>query len=78
MRDGFLKPPIKLRWKLSAYGITSGKTFITTCDTGLAAADAFLILRYPGFPEGCRATGIPTATDCTVLRFGYFAMVLSQ
>ena len=34
---------------LATYGVTPDKTVITTCDTGIAAADAFFILRYLGF-----------------------------
>jgi thiosulfate/3-mercaptopyruvate sulfurtransferase len=36
---------------LATYGITPDKTVITTCDTGIAAADAFYILRYLGFAD---------------------------
>jgi len=51
MENGFLKSPAELLWMLKTYGITPGKTVITTCDTGLAASDAFFILRYLGFPD---------------------------
>ncbi len=51
MDNGFLKPPRQLLWMLKTYGITPDKTVITTCDTGVAAADAFFILRYLGFPD---------------------------
>jgi thiosulfate/3-mercaptopyruvate sulfurtransferase len=36
---------------LRTRGITPDRTVITTCDTGLAATDAFFILRYLGFPD---------------------------
>ena len=51
MDNGALKPPVELLWMLKTYGITPDKTVITTCDTGVAAADAFFILRYLGFPD---------------------------
>jgi 3-mercaptopyruvate sulfurtransferase SseA len=51
MENGFLKPPAELLWMLETYGITPDKTVITTCDTGIAASDAFFILRYLGFPD---------------------------
>ena len=51
MDNGFLKPPRQLLWMLKTYGITPDKTVITTCDTGVAAADAFFILRYLGFSD---------------------------
>jgi thiosulfate/3-mercaptopyruvate sulfurtransferase len=51
MDNGFLKPPRQLLWMLSTHGVTPDKTVITTCDTGVAAADAFFILRYLGFPD---------------------------
>ncbi|MFH1981363.1 MAG: rhodanese-like domain-containing protein [Pseudomonadota bacterium] len=51
MDNGFLKPPRELLWMLQTHGITPDKTVITTCDTGVAAADAFFILRYLGFPD---------------------------
>jgi 3-mercaptopyruvate sulfurtransferase SseA len=51
MDNGVLKPPAELLWMLRTYGITPDKTVITTCDTGVAAADAFFILRYLGFPD---------------------------
>ena len=51
MDNGFLKSPEKLLWMLSTYGITPDKTVITTCDTGIAAADTFYILRYLGFAD---------------------------
>jgi thiosulfate/3-mercaptopyruvate sulfurtransferase len=51
MENGFLKPPAELLWMLETYGITPDKTIITTCDTGIAASDAFFILRYLGFPD---------------------------
>ncbi|CAG0983569.1 Putative thiosulfate sulfurtransferase [Geobacteraceae bacterium] len=51
MDNGALKPPEELLWMLKTYGITPDKTVITTCDTGIAASDAFFILRYLGFPD---------------------------
>jgi 3-mercaptopyruvate sulfurtransferase SseA len=51
MDNGVLKPPAELLWMLKTYGVTPDKTVITTCDTGLAAADTFFILRYLGFPN---------------------------
>jgi 3-mercaptopyruvate sulfurtransferase SseA len=51
MDNGALKPPAELLWMLRTRGITPDRTVITTCDTGLAAADAFFILRYLGFPD---------------------------
>ena len=51
MDNGALKTPAELLWMLKTYGITPDKTVITTCDTGLAAADTFFILRYLGFPN---------------------------
>jgi thiosulfate/3-mercaptopyruvate sulfurtransferase len=51
MDNGALKPPAELLWMLRTRGITPDKTVITTCDTGLAASDAFFLLRYLGFPE---------------------------
>jgi 3-mercaptopyruvate sulfurtransferase SseA len=51
MDNGALKPAAELLWMLKTYGITPSKTVITTCDTGVAAADAFFILRYLGFPD---------------------------
>jgi len=51
MDNGVLKPPTELLWMLRTRGITPDKTIITTCDTGIAAADAFFILRYLGFPD---------------------------
>jgi len=51
MDNGFLKSPAELLWMLSTYGITPDKAVITTCDTGIAAADAFYILRYLGFTD---------------------------
>ena len=51
MENGFLKSPTELLWMLKTYGITPDKTVITTCDTGIAAADGFFILRYLGFPD---------------------------
>jgi len=51
MDNGALKPPAELLWMLKTRGITPDKTVITTCDTGVAASDAFFILRYLGFPD---------------------------
>jgi 3-mercaptopyruvate sulfurtransferase SseA len=51
MDNGKLKPPEELLWMLRTRGITPDRTVITTCDTGLAATDAFFILRYLGFPD---------------------------
>jgi thiosulfate/3-mercaptopyruvate sulfurtransferase len=51
MDNGALKPPAELLWVLRTRGITPDKTVITTCDTGVAAADAFFVLRYLGFPD---------------------------
>ena len=51
MDNGALKTPAELLWMLKNYGVTPNKTVITTCDTGLAAADTFFILRYLGFPN---------------------------
>ena len=51
MDNGVLKPPAELLWMLKNYGVTPDKTVITTCDTGVAAADTFFILRYLGFPN---------------------------
>jgi 3-mercaptopyruvate sulfurtransferase SseA len=51
MENGFLKTPAELLWMLGTHGVTPDKTVITTCDTGVAAADAFFILRYLGFPD---------------------------
>jgi thiosulfate/3-mercaptopyruvate sulfurtransferase len=51
MANGVLKQPAELLWMLRTRGITPDKSVITTCDTGLAAADAFFILRYLGFPD---------------------------
>jgi 3-mercaptopyruvate sulfurtransferase SseA len=51
MDNGALKPPAELLWMLRTRGITPDKTIITTCDSGIAAADAFFILRYLGFPD---------------------------
>ena len=51
MENGFLKTPAELLWMLGTYGVTPDKTVITTCDTGVAAADSFFILRYLGFTD---------------------------
>jgi thiosulfate/3-mercaptopyruvate sulfurtransferase len=51
MDNGALKPPAELLWMLRTRGITPDKTVVTTCDTGMAAADAFFILRYLGFAD---------------------------
>jgi thiosulfate/3-mercaptopyruvate sulfurtransferase len=51
MANGVLKQPAELLWMLRTRGITPDKSVITSCDTGLAAADAFFILRYLGFPD---------------------------
>lgn len=49
--SGFLKTPTALLWMLETYGVTPDKTVITTCDTGVAAADVFFVLRYLGFSD---------------------------
>jgi 3-mercaptopyruvate sulfurtransferase SseA len=36
---------------LATYGITPDKAIVTTCDTGIAAADAYYVLRYLGFAD---------------------------
>ena len=36
---------------LDNYGVAPDKTVITTCDTGLAAAGAFFVLRGLGFTD---------------------------
>ncbi|MCX5900557.1 MAG: hypothetical protein NTX06_07470 [Proteobacteria bacterium] len=36
---------------LATDGITRDSSIITTCDTGIAAADAFYVLRYLGFAD---------------------------
>lgn len=51
MVNGFLKTPAKLLWMLGTCGVTPEKTVITTCDTGIAAADAFFVLRYLGYSD---------------------------
>ena len=51
MDNGALKPPAELLWMLRTRGITPDKQVITTCDTGIAAADAYFMLRYLGFPD---------------------------
>jgi thiosulfate/3-mercaptopyruvate sulfurtransferase len=51
MDNGALKPPAELLWMLRMRGVTPDKTVVTTCDTGIAAADAFFMLRYLGFPD---------------------------
>jgi thiosulfate/3-mercaptopyruvate sulfurtransferase len=51
MDNGALKSPAELLWMLGTRGITPDKTVITTCDTGIAAADAWFILRWLGFPD---------------------------
>ena len=51
MDNGALKPPAELLWMLRTRDITPDKTVITTCDTGIAASDAFFILQYLGFPD---------------------------
>jgi thiosulfate/3-mercaptopyruvate sulfurtransferase len=51
MDNGFLKSPAELLWMLKTYGITPDKPVVTTCDTGVAASDAFFIFRYLGFPD---------------------------
>jgi thiosulfate/3-mercaptopyruvate sulfurtransferase len=51
MDNGALKPPAELLWMLRTRGVTPDKTVITTCDTGIAAGDAFFLLRYLGFPD---------------------------
>ena len=51
MDNGSLKEPEELLWVLSNYGITPGKTVVTTCNTGQLAADAFFILKYLGYDD---------------------------
>jgi 3-mercaptopyruvate sulfurtransferase SseA len=51
MDNGVLKPPAELLWMLRTRGITPDKNITTTCDSGVAAGDAFFILRYLGFPQ---------------------------
>ena len=51
MDNGALKSPAELLWMLRTRGITPDRTVVTTCDTGLAAADAFFLLRYLGFQD---------------------------
>ena len=51
MDNGVLKPPAEALWVLRTRGVTPDKTVITTCDTGMAAADVSFILRYLGFPD---------------------------
>lgn len=51
MDNGVLKPPAEALWVLRTHGITPDKTVITTCDTGIAAADALFVLRYLGFAD---------------------------
>ena len=51
MDNGALKSPAELLWMLRTRGITPDRTIVTTCDTGLAAADAFFLLRYLGFQD---------------------------
>jgi thiosulfate/3-mercaptopyruvate sulfurtransferase len=51
MDNGALKSPEELLWMLRTCGITPDKTIVTTCDTGVAASDAFFLLRWLGFPD---------------------------
>jgi thiosulfate/3-mercaptopyruvate sulfurtransferase len=51
MDNGVLKPPEELLWLLRTRGITPDKVVVTTCDTGIAAADAYFFLRWLGFPD---------------------------
>jgi thiosulfate/3-mercaptopyruvate sulfurtransferase len=51
MDNGALKSPAELLWMLRTRGITPDKTVVTTCDTGIAASDAFFLLRWLGFPD---------------------------
>ena len=51
MDNGALKPPVELLWMLRTKGITPDKTIVTTCDTGIAASDAFFLLRWLGYPD---------------------------
>jgi thiosulfate/3-mercaptopyruvate sulfurtransferase len=51
MDNGVLKPPAEALWVLRTRGVTPDKTVITTCDTGIAAADVSFILRHLGFPD---------------------------
>jgi thiosulfate/3-mercaptopyruvate sulfurtransferase len=49
MDNGVLKSPVEALWTLRARGITPDKIVLTTCDTGVAASDAFFLLRWLGF-----------------------------
>jgi 3-mercaptopyruvate sulfurtransferase SseA len=49
MDNGVLRPPAEALWVLRTRGITPDKQVITTCDTGIAASDAYFVLRYLGF-----------------------------
>ena len=49
MDNGVLKPPVEALWVLRTRGITPDKLVVTTCDTGVAASDAFFVLRWLGF-----------------------------
>ena len=51
MDSGALKSPAELLWVLRTRGITPDKTVVTTCDTGIAASDAWFLLRWLGFPD---------------------------
>jgi 3-mercaptopyruvate sulfurtransferase SseA len=51
MDNGALKSPAELLWVLRTRGITPDKSVVTTCDTGIAAADAWFLLRWLGFPD---------------------------
>jgi len=51
MDNGALKSPAELLWMLRMRGVTPDKAVITTCDTGIAAADAYFVLRWLGFPD---------------------------
>lgn len=51
MDNGVLKQPAELLWMLRTRGVTPDKAVVTTCDTGVAAADAYFVLRWLGFPD---------------------------
>jgi 3-mercaptopyruvate sulfurtransferase SseA len=51
MDNGALKSPAELLWVLRTRGITPDKAIVTTCDTGIAASDAWFLLRWLGFPD---------------------------
>ena len=51
MDNGALKSPAELLWVLRTRGITPDKAIVTTCDTGIAASDAWFLLRWLGFRD---------------------------